>query len=94
MKPLGDRNKHFWLAQRMAKLTQTDLVAAMERSELSQADWAAMVEQCRSCAWGEGCQKWLGRHALEGPEHEDIAPSACVNRTRFDRLKKALEAHG
>ena len=31
MKPLGDTNSHFWLVQRMAQATETDLVAAMAR---------------------------------------------------------------
>lgn len=92
MKPLGDRNDHFWLAQRMAKCTQVDLVAAMQRAALSQEDWAEMVEHCRGCAWGAGCGRWLNRHDRERPQITEEVPGACVNRERFAKIKAALEA--
>lgn len=88
MKPLGESNSHFWLAQRMAKATDTDLVAAMEKAELSQEDWAEMVLECRGCDWTKGCKRWLGLHART-PVRE--APDACVNQHRFMALKSALE---
>lgn len=89
MKPLGDSKAHFWQAQRMAQATDTDLVAAMEQAELSQEDWAEMVLECRGCDWTGGCKRWLDRHT---DSLVDEAPEHCVNRARFQKLKKALEA--
>ncbi|MEP2532749.1 DUF6455 family protein [Shimia sp.] len=89
MKPLGDTNVHYWLAQRMARATETDLVAAMEKADLSQEDWAQMVADCRGCAWTRGCERWL---ALHSEETAQSAPSDCANQDRFQKLKDALEA--
>ena len=91
MKPLGDRTEHYWLAQRMAQLTQTDLVAAMAQAELSQEDWAEMVEGCRGCDWETGCGRYLSAHE-RAAQTEEVAPEPCVNKDRFKRLKTALEA--
>lgn len=88
MKPLGETKSHYWLVQRMAQATETDLVTAMERAELSNADWAEMVQSCRGCDWTEGCKRWLG--GAEGQASE-AAPEPCLNRARFLRLKAALE---
>lgn len=88
MKPLGDQNTHFWLAQRMAQLTETDLVAAMTSANLTQDDWAAMVQDCRGCNWSEGCQKFLAKQA--GTPVEE-APDTCQNSERIAALKAALE---
>ena len=87
MKPLGERNAHFWLAQRMAKISETDLVAAMEKARLTQADWADIVQACRGCDWTAGCKRWLDRQSVP----VDSAPEPCVNRDRFNALKQALE---
>ena len=88
MKPLGDQNRHFWLAQRMAKLTETDLVRAMEAAQLTQEDWASMVQECRSCDWTTGCKKFLAKQAGEPVE---AAPDTCCNQQKFEALKTALE---
>ena len=88
MQTLGDQTVHYWLAQKMAKITETDLVAAMETAGLTQEDWAEMVQACRGCDWSDGCPRWLERQA----EPVDLAPSECVNRDRFAALKSALEA--
>lgn len=88
MKPLGDQNTHFWLAQRMAQLTETDLVRAMETAQLTQEDWAAMVEDCRGCDWTDGCQKFL---TLRADQKIDSAPDTCRNHERFAALKAAIE---
>lgn len=89
MKKLGDQNTHFWLAQRMAKVTETDLVKAMQRAELSQEDWADMVRQCRGCDWGrsKGCERWLSGQM----DAVDEAPDSCDNRDKFVAMKQALE---
>lgn len=88
MKPLGDTKTHFWLAQKMAKITETDLVRAMEKAELTQEDWAEMVNSCRGCDWTNGCERWQESHVEETVEKP---PTGCVNRDRFLSLKLALE---
>ena len=88
MQILGDQTVHYWLAQRMAKITETDLVAAMDRVGLTQEDWAEMVRSCQGCDWSEGCPRWLDRQ----DKPVNIAPDGCVNRDRFAALKSALEA--
>lgn len=88
MKPLGDQNTHFWLAQRMARLSEIDLVAAMNAAELTQEDWAGMVQDCRGCDWSRGCQKFLARQAGSPVEE---APDTCRNSAKFAALKAALE---
>lgn len=88
MKPLGEQNLHFWLAQRMAKLTETDLVEAMQAAQLTQEDWAAMVEDCRGCDWTGNCRKFLDQNAGQTVE---AAPDTCRNQERFAALKSAIE---
>jgi hypothetical protein len=88
MKPLGDSKSHYWLVQRMAQATDTDIVAAMEQAELSNEDWAEMVQSCRGCDWTECCERWLGEADHGSAE---AAPEPCLNRARFLRLKAALE---
>ncbi len=88
MKPLGPQNEHLWLAQRMAQITETDLVKAMEMAKLTQEDWAAMVADCRHCNWAEGCKKFLD---LQGQTPVQDPPDTCRNQERFMALKAALE---
>ena len=90
-KKLGDSNRHFWLAQRMAKVTNTDLVQAMEKAELSHKDWAEMVHQCRGCDWVKGCESWLLGQQADDTCLDNTAPEPCVNREKFLSLRNALE---
>jgi hypothetical protein len=87
-KALGDETEHFWLVQRMAKSVGVDLVKASDLGELSQEDWAAMVTQCRGCAWTAGCHRWLDSRA----EEVDRAPETCLNRTMMALLKETQSA--
>ena len=74
MKPLGKTKHHYWLAQRMAKVTGTDLAAAQRNGDLDQDQWANMVRACRKCDWSEGCERWLDSH-----DQSDMVPEACPN---------------
>ncbi|SEP86307.1 DUF6455 family protein [Thalassovita taeanensis] len=85
MKPLGDMTRHYWLAQRMAKTTGTDLVAAQEVGALDQSAWAEMVQTCRSCDWTEGCERWLTTQA----ETADVVET-CPNCNKFRDLQQTL----
>ncbi|WP_136439937.1 DUF6455 family protein [Pacificoceanicola onchidii] len=82
-RPLGPVREHFWKVQRMAQATGVDLAASMEGDALSQEDWAEMVARCRSCAWTEGCGRWLA----QGDEAGRDCPEACRNQQSFDLLK-------
>lgn len=82
MKPLGDRNRHYWLAQRMAKTTGADLVKAHQAGALSQEEWAQMVQNCRACDWTEGCARWLQRTVKA-----DTVPDTCANCGRFSEMQ-------
>ena len=84
MKPLGDRKRHYWLAQRMAKTSGTDLVSVYAAGDLSQKQWAGMVEACRGCDWIEACERWLAK-----TEAADEVPSSCPNCGAFMELKEA-----
>ena len=84
-KPKGEPVDHYWLVMRMAKATGVDLAQAMEEGDLTQADWAGVVDRCRSCGWerdGGGCGRWLD---LQVPGEAHV-PGACVNQTVFERL--------
>ncbi len=83
MKPLGDMKRHFWLAQRMAKVTGADLVSAHESGELPQEEWADMVETCRDCDWTNGCVRWL----QENQTATEVPPS-CPNCGRLTELRE------
>ena len=83
VRPLGDEQKHYWMARRMAKTVGVNLGEAYEAGKLSQEEWAVTVQRCRGCNWAEGCEKWL-------PQHQDGAerpPRACANLALWERLK-------
>ncbi|WP_319825648.1 DUF6455 family protein [Thalassovita sp.] len=84
MKPLGDMKRHFWLAQRMAKVTGTDLVGAQQAGDLPQADWADMVETCRECDWTDGCVRWLQQN-----QTAEQVPTSCPNCGRMMDIRNA-----
>ena len=82
MTPLGKTMEHVRLVSRMAKAGQTDLVGAAEAGELSQPQWANIVEVCRRCPCVETCQNWLDK-----PDTENDIPKWCSNRDRFLALR-------
>lgn len=84
MQVMGKLMDHVRLVSRMAKATRTDLVKARNVGDLSQAEWAAMVQTCRKCDWSAQCPDWLDRHEAAGD-----APKQCPNRAKFNSLKTA-----
>lgn len=78
MKPLGKMMRHVQLVSRMAKATDTDLVAAYQAQELSQQDWADMVQTCRRCEWADKCETWLRRQ-----DKTIEVPDTCLNYDQF-----------
>ncbi len=86
MQVLGKLMKHVRLIGRMARATQTDLVDASEAGDLSQSDWADMVQTCRTCGWAGSCREWLDTH-----DKAECAPDTCLNRARFEDLKQQAE---
>ncbi|MDF1716692.1 MAG: DUF6455 family protein [Antarcticimicrobium sp.] len=85
---LGRIMRHVRLISRMAKTTDADLVGAYETGDLSQEEWAEMVQSCRHCAWADDCDAWLEAH-----EAAPCAPETCPNRARFAALRQRAEAH-
>ena len=86
MTPLGDVSTHLNLVRRMALATGTDLAEAMLEGDLSSADWAQMVTNCRGCACPEACKERLS--AIEAGDAAAETPDYCANRATFDRLDR------
>ncbi|WP_323786232.1 DUF6455 family protein [Thalassovita sp.] len=84
MKPLGGTTRHYWMAQRMAKATQTDLVGPQNAGILSQEKWAEIVQACRGCTWVDGCERWLASH-----DSSNEVPKECPNCGAYMQLKAA-----
>lgn len=82
MQILGQLMRHVRLVAAMAKSTRTDLVGAVQVGDLTQKDWADMVQTCRKCSWVGDCPDWLATH-----QKAKGAPATCLNRTRFAALK-------
>ena len=83
MKPLGRLLDHVWLAKRMGLATDLDLAEAHEDGILSQEDWADIVQTCRGCNWAPQCDEWLNK-----ADGEVCAPATCLNRARFEELRR------
>lgn len=83
MKPLGRILDHMWLVKRMARLTDLDLAAAHDDGILTQEDWADIVQSCRGCTWAPRCDEWVKKANGGG-----CAPATCLNRARFEELKR------
>lgn len=84
MQILGKLMRHVRLVSGMAKSTETDLIGAVKAGDLTQDDWADMVQTCRKCSWAGDCPNWLAAH-----DKADGAPHTCLNRARFAALKSA-----
>jgi len=82
MHPLGDKGRHYWLLQDMARATDVDLVGAFRDGRITSRDWAEMIDLCRACDWGDGCQTWLQAGKAPRP-----IPRHCRNSARLAQLK-------
>lgn len=83
---LGQIMTHFRLVQQMGKTTGTDVVAAYRKGQLSQEDWAEMIQFCRGCGWAKECPHWLSQNHTA-----TNAPGTCINQQRFAALKALQE---
>ena len=83
MKPLGRMMDHLWLVKRMGRSAQVDFVSAHADGTLSQQDWADIVRTCQGCSWAPRCDEWMTKN-----EGRACAPSTCLNRARFEELKR------
>ena len=84
---LGNRHRHYWLLQRMARQTGVDLAAASAAGRLNAQEWAAMVTACRGCDWSRGCEAWLRRGSRREGATPAVAPEPCRNRRRLALLR-------
>ena len=82
MQKLGEPMAHVRLMAQMGKAVGVDLAAAHAAGELTQQEWAGMIQSCRGCDWGNQCHDWLDTH-----QEIDEAPETCPNRAVFARLK-------
>lgn len=83
MKPLGRMMDHVWLAKRMGLATDLDMAAAHQDGVLSQEDWVEIVHTCQGCSWAPQCDEWLKKN-----NGQDCAPATCLNRARFEELRR------
>ncbi|MDE4133937.1 DUF6455 family protein [Phaeobacter sp. QD34_3] len=89
MQPLGEALFHLRLLGLMAKTTDVDLVEAFAAGQISEEDWAEMINQCRACGCVEKCQRWLAAH-----DHAEAAPEGCNNADRLQQLHAKKEPVG
>jgi hypothetical protein len=73
--------RHLRLVSRMARSTRTDLVAALNTGEMTQPEWADMVQTCRRCIRADRCPDWLDENPVA-----EAAPVFCLNRGQFESL--------
>ncbi len=83
MRPLGRIADHLLRVKRMARAAELDLVEAHTDGVLSQQDWADIVQTCRGCSWAPQCDAWVNKVDKEG-----CAPATCLNRARFEELRR------
>lgn len=82
MKPLGDRNAHYWKVIGMAKACEAEPQAAFASGDLSSRDWAELIENCRGCPRPAACDRLLAAFpTLQSP------PDYCVNRSALTKSK-------
>ncbi|MDA7429964.1 DUF6455 family protein [Primorskyibacter aestuariivivens] len=87
MRPLGPRLSHFWKLQNMLRVTGTDATEAFDQGDLTQKQWAELVETCRGCQWTGGCNRYMERARLAG--HQEDAPPQCRNQEALAALRAA-----
>lgn len=80
---LGNLRDHYWRVLRMASKIGLDLVAVRKKGDLSSGDWSEIVQACRGCEWAEECDRWVHRSDMV-----ECVPSTCVNRMKFERLRR------
>ncbi|WP_371060960.1 DUF6455 family protein [Rhodosalinus sp. 5P4] len=86
-RPLGPPGRHYWLLQRMARVTGADTAGAWARGWLSAPDWRDMVDRCRACDRLERCGRWLDLHERENCPAV-APPRGCRNSERLSRLSQ------
>ena len=87
MHRLGDPRTHLQLMCRMGQHAGVDLAQAHATGQLTQREWADMVQACRRCAWGADCGGWLDQVDCDGDP-----PERCPNKSRFALLKSNAES--
>jgi len=85
---LGDPATHFWLTRSVARVMGVNLSEAMAMERLSAADYADMVNRCRTCPHVSTCQQWLGERRMQAAP----APDHCMHYERLSRLSRGEHA--
>lgn len=85
--PLGPLRRHYWLLQRMARVTGADTAGAWAEGRLAAPEWRAMVDRCRACDSPGRCGRWLDLHERENGAAV-APPQGCCNRDCLSRLSE------
>ena len=67
----------------MASTIGVDLVSVRRKGGLSSKDWSEIVTACRGCEWAEKCDTWV-----KTSDTAPCAPATCVNRRKFEMLRR------
>lgn len=84
----GDLDRHFWLAQGMARTKGVRFSDAMRLGQLTPQSFTNLVNTCRGCAMSDRCMGWMARSGATDepiPEFCEIAEALeqlCPGRRR------------
>ena len=88
--PLGDPDRHFWLARSVARLMQIDFHGAIMRGDLDCDAYRALINRCRTCRQVTACQLGLARSCGQA----DAPPEGCVIAADLVNLKRLTPQKG
>jgi hypothetical protein len=82
MQTNGNAREHFWRVIKMAKANEVDLSTALDEGAIKIDEYADMITLCQGCTQVGKCDRLLATKT-----RLDDAPSYCVNRDTFAKLK-------
>ena len=88
--PLGDPDRHFWLARSVARLMQIDFHAAITHGDLDRAAYRGLINRCRTCRRVAACEGWLAGSCGQA----DAPPEGCVIGPDLIALKRLTHNKG
>jgi hypothetical protein len=88
--PLGDPDRHFWLARSVARLMQIDFHAAIIHGDLDRETYRGLINRCRTCRRVTACEAWLALSCGRA----DAPPEGCVIAPDLIALKQLTQRKG
>ncbi|MDK3017505.1 DUF6455 family protein [Pseudodonghicola flavimaris] len=79
-----ETDRHFWLTRSVARVAGVNLMQALSHGDLTQADYAGMIESCRQGGCDGACAEWLGQQAAWPAE----PPRFCAHIEILARLRQ------